>query len=214
VAVVIGDGMKEVFRSLGAAAIVTGGQTMNPSVQEILEAVDLVPSQKVILLPNNKNIILAASQVQSLTSKEIAVIPARTLPQGIAALIAFNYEGGMKENVQAMEEAVATVKTVEITEAARSTQLQGLKIKKGQAIAILDDEKLLAVDDDIDKVLFEAVDKADISSTEVVTVYYGADIEAAQAEQIVQKIRDKYPEKQVEMVSGGQPHYRYIVSLE
>ena len=214
VAVAAGSGMREVFRSLGAAAIVPGGQTMNPSVQEILQAVDSVPPQKIILLPNNKNIILAASQVHSLTSKEIAVIPSRTMPQGIAALIAFNYEGGIEENVQAMEEAVATVKTVEITEAARSTQLQGLKIKKGQAIAIVDDENLVAAGDNTAEVLFEALDKAGIESAEVVTVYYGADIEAAQAEQVVQKIRDKYPEKQVEMVSGGQPHYRYIVSLE
>jgi hypothetical protein len=214
VAVAAGSGMRDVFRSLGAAAIVPGGQTMNPSVQEILQAVELVPSQKVILLPNNKNIILAVSQVPSLTSKEVAVVPTRTVPQGIAALIAFNYEGGMEENVQAMEEAVATVKTVEITEAARSTQLQGLKIKKGQAIAIVDDENLVAAGDNTAEVLFEALDKAGIESAEVVTVYYGADIEAAQAEQVVQKIHDKYPEKQVEMVSGGQPHYRYIVSLE
>lgn len=214
VAVAAGSGMREVFRSLGAAAIVPGGQTMNPSVQEILQAVESVPSQKVILLPNNKNIILAVSQVPSLTSKEVAVVPTRTVPQGIAALIAFNYEGGMEENVQAMEEAVATVKTVEITEAARSTQLQGLKIKKGQAIAIVDDENLVAAGDNTAEVLFEALDKAGIESAEVVTVYYGADIEADQAEQVVQKIRDKYPEKQVEMVSGGQPHYRYIVSLE
>jgi len=214
VAVAAGSGMKEVFRSLGAAAIITGGQTMNPSVQEILQAVEAVPSQKIILLPNNKNIILAASQVQSLTSKEIAVIPARTVPQGIAALIAFNYEGSMEENVQAMTDAVATVKTVEITEAARSTKLQGLKISKGQVISILDDEKLLAADDDTEKVLFEALDKIDIDSAEVVTVYYGADIESTQAEQVVQKIREKYHDKQVEMVSGGQPHYRYIVSLE
>jgi len=214
VAVAAGSGMREVFRSLGAVAIVPGGQTMNPSVQEILQAVESVPSQKVILLPNNKNIILAVSQVPSLTSKEVAVVPTRTVPQGIAALIAFNYEGGMEENVQAMEEAVATVKTVEITEAARSTQLQGLKIKKGQAIAIVDDENLVAAGDNMAEVLFEAIGKAGIDSTEVVTVYYGADVEAAQAEQVVQKIRDKYPEKQVEMVPGGQPHYRYIVSLE
>jgi DAK2 domain fusion protein YloV len=214
VAIAAGTGMREVFRSLGAAAIITGGQTMNPSVQEILQAVEAVPSQKIILLPNNKNIMLAASQVQSLTSKEIAVIPARTMPQGIAALIAFNYEGDMKDNVQAMGDAVATVKTVEITESARSTQLQGLKIKKGQVIAILDDDKLLAADDNIEEVLFQALDKAGIASAEVVTVYYGADIESVQAEQVVQKIRDKHHEKQVEMVSGGQPHYRYIVSLE
>ena len=214
VAIVAGSGMSEVFRSLGAAAIVPGGQTMNPSVQEILHAVEAVPSQKVILLPNNKNIILAASQVQPLTSKEVAVIPTRTMPQGIAALIVFNYEGDMEENVKVMEEAVATVKTVEITEAARTTQVQGLKIKKGQVIAIVDDEKLVAAGDNIDEVLFEALDKTDIASAEVVTVYHGVDVEATQAEHVVQKIRDKYPGKQIEMVSGGQLHYRYIVSLE
>ena len=214
VAVAIGNGMKEVFRSLGAAAVVAGGQTMNPSVQEILQAVDSVPSQKVIVLPNNKNIILAASQVQSLTSKEVAVIPTKTMPQGIAALIAFNYEGGMGENVQAMNEAVAAVKTVEITDAARSTRLQGLKIKKGQVIAIVDDENLVAAGDNIDEVLFEALDKTGIKSVEVVTVYYGADVEGSQAEKVVHEIRDKYRDKQVEMIAGGQPHYRYVVSLE
>jgi DAK2 domain fusion protein YloV len=214
VAVTIGSGMKEVFRSLGAAAIVPGGQTMNPSVQELLQAVESVPSQKVILLPNNKNIILAASQVHSLTAKELAVIPTKTMPQGIAALIAFNYEGGLEENVQAMKEAITTVKTVEITEAARSTQLHGLKIKKGQLIAIVDDENLVAADNNLDEVLFAALDKAGIGSAEVVTVYYGADIEAPQAEQVVNQIRDKYGDKQVEMVSGGQPNYPYVVSLE
>ncbi len=214
VAVAIGDGMKEVFRSLGAAAIVSGGQTMNPSVQELLQAVDSVPSQKVILLPNNKNIILAASQVYSLTPKEIAVIPTKTMPQGIAALIAFNYEGGLEENVESMNEAITAVKTVEITEAARSTKVHGLKIKKGQFIAIVDDENLVTADNNPEEVLFEALDKAGIGSAEVVTVYYGADIEAPQAEEIVKQIRKKYGDKQVEMVSGGQPNYHYIVSLE
>jgi DAK2 domain fusion protein YloV len=214
IAVAIGSGMKEVFRSLGAAAIVSGGQTMNPSVQELLQAVESVPSQKVILLPNNKNIILAASQVHELTTKEVAVIPAKTMPQGIAALIAFNYEGGIAENVQAMNEAISAVKTVEITEAARSTQLHGLKIRKGQIIAIVDDENLVSAGNDLDEVLFEALGKADIGSAEVVTVYYGADIEASQAEQVVNEIRDKYQDKQVEVVSGGQPNYSYVVSLE
>jgi len=214
VAVASGSGMSEVLHSLGAAAIVPGGQTMNPSVQEIVDAVESVPSKKVILLPNNKNIILTASQAQSLTSKEIAVVPTRTLPQGVAALIAFNYEGTLEENVQAMEEAVAGVKTVEITKAVRSTQIKGLKIKKGQFIGIVDDEELVAAGDSIAEVLFEALGKTDIESAEIVTLYYGADVEAAQAEQIVQEICDKYPEKQVEMVSGGQPHYSYILSLE
>jgi dihydroxyacetone kinase-like predicted kinase len=214
VAVAVGNGMKEVFRSLGAAAIVPGGQTMNPSVQELLQAVEAVRSQKIILLPNNKNIILAASQVQPLTSKEVAVIPTRTMPQGISSLIVFNYEADMKENVHAMTEAIAAVKTVEITEAARSTQLQGLKIEKGQAIAIVDDDKLIAAGDDIDKVLLEALDKTGVGSAEVVTVYYGADVTKDKAEQVIDEIRDKYPGKQIELVAGGQPHYPYIVSLE
>lgn len=214
VAVAAGSGMREVFKSLGAAAIVPGGQTMNPSVQEILQAVESVPAQKIILLPNNRNIILAASQIHSLTSKEVTVIPTRTMPQGIAAIIAFNYEGGLEENVQAMEEVIATVKTVEITKAARTTQIKGLKIKKGQAIAIVDDEDLVAAGDSITGVLFQALGKAGIKSAEVITVYFGADVETPEAEQVNQEIRKKYPEKQVEMVSGGQPHYYYIVSLE
>jgi dihydroxyacetone kinase-like predicted kinase len=214
VAVAIGNGMKEVFRSLGAAAIVSGGQTMNPSVQELLQAVESVPSHKVILLPNNKNIVLAASQIPSLTRKEVAVIPSRTMPQGIAALIAFNYEGGLEENVQSMNEAITAVKTVEITEAARSTQLKGLKIKKGQFIAIVDDDNLVAAGNNLDDVLFEALNKVGVGSAEVVTVYHGTGIDTPKAEQLVTEIRAKYQDKQVEMVSGGQPNYPYIVSLE
>jgi len=113
-----------------------------------------------------------------------------------------------------MEEVIATVKTVEITKAARTTQIKGLKIKKGQAIAIVDDEDLVAAGDSITGVLFQALGKAGIKSAEVITVYFGADVEAPEAEQVNQEIRKKYPEKQVEMVSGGQPHYYYIVSLE
>ena len=214
VAVASGNGVREVLRSLGVAAVVPGGQTMNPSVQEILQAVESVPSQKVVLLPNNKNIIPTAFQVQPLTSKEVAVVPTRTFPQGVAALIAFNYEDSLGKNAQAMEETIATVKTVEVTNAVRDTQLKGLKVSKGQAIAIVDDEELVAAGDSMAEVVFEALDKAGVESAEVVTMYYGADVEVAQAEQIIQELRNKHPDKQVEIVSGGQPHYGYIVSLE
>ncbi len=187
---------------------------MNPSVQEILQIVEAVPSQKIIILPNNKNIILTASQVQPLTSKEVAVIPTRTMPQGVAALIAFNYEGSLEENAEAMEESVATVKTVEITKAVRNTQIKGLKMRKGQAIAIVDDEDIVAAGDSVAEVLFEAVAKAGIELAEVVTLYHGAEVETAQAEQVTEEIRKRYPGKQVEMVCGGQSHYDYIISLE
>jgi len=214
IVVASGNGMREVVQSLGTAAVIAGGQTMNPSVQEILQVVEAVPSQKIILLPNNKNIILTASQVQPLTSKEVAVIPTRTMPQGVAALIAFNYEGSLEENAEAMEESMATVKTVEITKAVRNTQIKGLKMRKGQAIAIVDDEDIVAVGDSVAEVLFEAVAKAGIELAEVVTLYYGAEVETAQAEQVTEEIRNRYPGKQVEMVCGGQPHYDYIISLE
>ena len=214
VAVVAGDGMSEVFQSLGVAAIVPGGQTMNPSVREVLQAVESVPSQKIILLPNNKNIILTAEQVQSATSKEVAVVATKTLPQGIAAFLVFSYDGSLEENAQAMEEAIATVKTVEITKAVRGTQIKGLKVNKGQVIGIVDDDELVAVGDSITEVIFESLDKAGIESAEVVTLYYGADIVKTQAEETAKELQDKYSGKQVEIVHGGQPHYSYIISLE
>ncbi len=214
VAVVSGDGMKEVFQSLGTAAIVSGGQTMNPSVREVLQAVESAPSERVIILPNNKNIVLTASQVQPVTTKKVAVVPTKTLPQGVAALLAFNYEGTMEENVQAMEEAIILVKTIEITKAVRSTQMNGLDIKEGQVIGIIDDHDLVAAGEVISDVVYDALSKAGIETAEVVTLYYGADVEKTQAEEVAEEIRNKYHGKQVELVSGGQPHYYYIISLE
>lgn len=214
VVVASGDGMKDVFKSLGAAAIVPGGQTMNPSVREILQTVDSVPSDSVIILPNNKNIVLTASQVQELTSKKIAVVPTKTLPQGIAALLAFNYEGALEENAHSMSGAITAVKTVEITRAVRSTKINNLTIKEGQAIGIVDDKDIVAAGDIVPEVLLEALNKAGIGSMEVVTIYRGADADEAETEKIVQELQNRYPGKQIETVNGGQPHYNYIVSLE
>ncbi len=214
VVVASGEGMKEVFKSLGAAAIVSGGQTMNPSVREILQIVDSVPSDNVIILPNNKNIVLTASQVQELTSKKIAVVPTKTLPQGIAALLAFNYEGTLEENAKSMESAVAAVKTVEITRAVRSTKINNLAIKEGQAIGIVDDKDIMAAGDVVPEVLLEALNKVGIGSTEVITIYRGADADEAETDKIVKELQSKYPGKQIETVNGGQSHYNYIVSLE
>ncbi len=214
VTVAPGTGMTEVFKSLGAASIVPGGQTMNPSVKEILQQVDAVPARKVIVLPNNKNIVLSASQVKPLTTKEVAVIPSKTIPQGIAALLAFNYEGSMEENVKAMEEAIKVVKTVEITRSVRSTKLNGLEIKDGNYIGIIDDKDIVAAGDNVEEVVFKSISTASIASAEVVTIYYGSDVTADNAELMLSKIRDKYPDKQIEMVNGGQPHYHYIISIE
>ena len=213
IAVVSGDGLSDVFTSLGAAAIVSGGQTMNPSTKDLLRAVESVASDNVIILPNNKNIVLTAEQVQSLTTKTVVVVPTETIPQGIAALLAFDYEADFETNTEIMSRAKSTVRSIEITRAVRSTQLDGLNIKKKQAIGLLDGDLLAAGNDTID-VLNKMLAKLNLNKAEITTVYYGADTELAEAEQVSASIREQHPQLQVEVVSGGQPHYNYIVSIE
>ena len=213
VAVVAGDGLHNVFSSLGATAIVPGGQTMNPSTKDLLQAVDSVASEKVIILPNNKNIVLTANQVQSLTTKKIEVVPAKTIPQGVAALLAFDYEADLETNAQNMNKAKSAVKSIEITRAIRSTRLGGLDIKKRQAIGFLDGD-LVAVGDKTDAVLNEVLARINLDKAEVITIYPGADTKPAEAEQVGATIREEHPQLQVEVVQGGQPHYNYIVSVE
>lgn len=213
ITVASGDGLFEVFSSLGNAIVVPGGQTMNPSVRELLQAVESAPSDKVILLPNNKNIILTASQVQSLTSKSVRVVSSRTIPQGVAAFLAFNYDMNLEENAQSMDEAITRVKTIEITRAVRKTQLYGLTIKKGQFIAILDDERLIANSDRVSDAIFEALRVAEAENMEIATMYYGAGVQISEAEEIAQGIGSRY-QVEVELIHGGQPHYDYIISLE
>jgi DAK2 domain fusion protein YloV len=213
VAVVSGDGLSDIFTSLGAAAIVPGGQTMNPSTKELLQAVESVVSDKVIILPNNKNIVLTAEQVQSLTTKIIDVVPTETTPQGVAALLAFDYEADLETNARLMTEAKSAIKSIEITRAVRSTQLDGLSIKKNQAIGLLDGE-LLAVGNNTADVLNKMLAKLDLKKAEIITIYYGADTELPEAEQVSASICEQHPQLQVDVVRGGQPHYNYIVSIE
>jgi hypothetical protein len=213
IAVVSGDGLAEVFASLGATAIVPGGQTMNPSTKDILQAVNAITSDKVIILPNNKNIILTAEQVKTLTNKSIEVIPTQTIPQGVAALLAFDYEADFSTNADLMKEATSMVKTIEITRAVRAAQLDGLSIKKKQAIGLLDGELLAAGKNTID-ILDKMLAKLDMNQNEIVTVYYGADTSSDEASQVSESIREQYPQLQVEVVKGGQPYYDYIVSIE
>jgi len=213
IAVVSGDGLAEVFTSLGTTAIIPGGQTMNPSTKEILQAVKMVASDKVIILPNNKNIVLTAEQVQTLTEKTIKVVPTHTIPQGVAALLAFDYEADFETNTQLMSEAISAVKTIEITRAVRSAQLDGLKITKKQAIGLLDGELLAAGNNTID-IISKMLAKLDLTKAEIVTIYYGVDTEPAEAEQVSSSIREQHSQLQVEIVQGGQSHYNYIVSIE
>lgn len=213
IAVVSGDGLSDVFKSLGATAIVPGGQTMNPSAKELLTAVESVVSDKVIILPNNKNIILTAEQVHSLTRKTIAVLPVETIPQGVSALLAFDYEAGFEQNVKSMAKAKSAVKSIEITRAVRATTLGELSVKKKQAIGFLDGD-LVAVDDNTGEALSKVLARVDLDTAEVVTIYFGAEAKQAEAEEAGSSIHEKYPHLQVEVVRGGQPHYDYIVSVE
>ncbi len=213
IAVVSGDGLADVFSSLGATLIVPGGQTMNPSTKELLQAAESVSSDKVIILPNNKNIVPTASQVQSLTSKTIEVVPAETIPQGVAALLAFDFEANLKTNVQIMKKAASTVKSIEVTRAVRSTRIGGFDIKKKQPIGFLDGEMVAVGETDAD-VINQILKGLDLGKAEVVTIYYGADTEVAEAEQVSAVIKEQHSHLQVEVIKGSQPHYNYIVSIE
>ena len=213
VTVASGEGFSNIFRSLGNAIIVPGGQTMNPSVRQLFQAVESTPSDNVILLPNNKNIILSASQVVPLTKKNLKVVPTMTIPQGIAAFLAFNYDLNLEENVRIMKEAMGTVRTIEIATAVRRTQLNGLKIKKGKPIAILDDKDLIASGDNMLGVILDALEKSEAERAEIITVYYGAEVKTSEAENIADEIRYDY-KSEIEVIEGGQPHYDYIISLE
>jgi len=213
VAVVQGDGMQEVFRSLGVTAIVPGGQTMNPSTQDLLEAVQVVPSDKVVLLPNNHNVILTAEQGVPLTGKMVTVVPTETMPQGIAALLALSNNVDFRTNFMSMKEAASNVITVEVTKAVRDAAYGDLSVKKGQDIALIDND-LVAAGDGMVALMEALVLKIDLSDREVVTIYYGADVKSREPAAIVKLIRKKYPHLEVESVYGGQPHYRYIVSVE
>ena len=213
IAVASGDGLSDVFTSLGVTAIVPGGQTMNPSTKDLLQAAESAFSDKVIILPNNKNIVATANQVQSLTEKTIEVVPAETIPQGVAALLAFDYEANLKTNTQIMKKAMSAVKSIEVTRAVRATKIGELKIKRKQPIGFLDGDLVAAGGSTID-VLNQVLAKLDLDKVEVITIYYGADAKTAEAEQVGSRIRGQYPQLQIEVVRGGQPHYNYIVSIE
>jgi uncharacterized protein len=213
IAVVAGEGLEEVFTSLGVTAIVHGGQTMNPSTKDILQAVEQAPSDKIILLPNNKNIILTAKQVKALTKKTIEIIPTETIPQGVASLLAFDYDANLETNTNLMKQAIESVKTIEITRAVRSTQIGGLKIRKKQIISLLDNELITVGNNAID-VIMDTLNKINLEASEILTIYYGVDTTLAEAEKSAVTIREKYPKLQVEIIRGSQPHYNYIISVE
>lgn len=213
VAVVSGAGFEHVFRELGVNALVSGGQTMNPSIEELLAAVDAAPAEKVIILPNNGNVILSAQQVVSLTQKEVYVIPSDTLPQGITALLSFNYDADFATNCQAMSEAAQHIQTAEITTAVRTVQIGGVRVREGDFIGLINGN-LTVAGQHMERVINDTLERMSIDQYEIVTLYYGEDITADEAQQTAQRIKQHYSHLEIEVVNGGQPYYAYIVSAE
>jgi DAK2 domain fusion protein YloV len=213
VAVVAGDGWNGVYRELGVSAIVPGGQTMNPSTEELFAAVESCPFEQIILLPNNGNVIMSARQVLQLTKKKAQVIPSDSMPQGITALLAFNLDSDFDANCQAMEAAIKHVDTVEITRAVRSVQIDGVNVREGDIIGLVNG-RLVTAGDDSTQVTHESLIRMGADRHEIVTVYYGEGIEAAAAQTLAQQIKSWYPGVEIEVVNGGQPYYAYIISAE
>jgi hypothetical protein len=213
VAVSPGRGLSLIFASLGAAALVSGGQTMNPSTQDILNAFENLPTDKVIILPNNKNIIMAANQAKEVTVKQVAVVPSRTVPQGLAAMLAFNPEDKLDSVAEKMTKALEHVITGEITTATRSVEIDGVKVESGQVIALLDG-KLVASAGSVEEGCMQLLEKARAEEHELITLFYGQDTTHADANHIADVIRKKYPDQEVEVQEGGQPHYQFIISVE
>lgn len=214
VAVSMGEGMEQIFKELGVDYVLSGGQTMNPSTEDILDAVDRVNADTVFILPNNKNIILAANQAQSMSEdKKIVVIPTKTVPQGITAVINYVPELSIPDNESAMLNEIARVKTGQVTYAVRDTSIDGREIHQGDYMGI-GDQGILSVSTDIRETVFEMMDQMIDADTELISIYYGKDVEPETAEAVCAEAESRYPGCDVELQSGGQPVYYYIISAE
>lgn len=214
ISVSAGNGLTEIFKELGVDYLIEGGQTMNPSTEDMLNAIDKVNAKTIYIFPNNKNIILAANQARDLTEdKEIIVIPTKTIPQGITALISFVPEKDSAENARGMEEAIAKVKTGQITYAVRDTRIDDKEIHEGDIMGI-GDHGMLAVGKKREEVAMDTVEAMMDEDAEVISVYYGVDIPEEEAEELASRLEEAYPDCEVELNMGGQPIYYYVVSVE
>jgi dihydroxyacetone kinase-like predicted kinase len=215
VAVVPGEGLVRVFQSLGVGAIVPGGQTMNPSTEQFVRVVEQVPTDRILILPNNGNVVLAARQAAELApaGKHIVVVPTKTVPQGIAAQLAFIPQASLEANTAAMEAAAHNIQTGEVTTATRDVEMNGVRVKEGRLIGLLNDE-LACSGETIEDVVWALLDQMGTRDREIVTLYYGDGVRKDEAEALAKAVRKRFPSQEVEVVEGGQPHYQYILSTE
>ena len=214
IAVSVGEGLDEIFKGLNVDYIISGGQTMNPSTEDILNAVEKVNAETIFVLPNNKNIILAANQAESLVEdKNVIVIPSKTIPQGISAMIGFVEDNSAEDNKEAMTDSMSYVKTGEITYAVRDTVIDDKEIREGNIMGI-GDEGILSVGDDITATTVDMIKKMQDEDSEIVSIYYGEGVTEDEAQTLASKLSEELPDLEVEVYSGGQPIYYYIASVE
>jgi len=213
IAISPGKGFDDVFRSLGADYVVSGGQTMNPSTADILEAVERVPQEEVILLPNNKNVLLAAEQSTHMTQKHVRVVASRTVPQGIAAMLTFDPLADVDENYEQMSEALDNVRTGSVTIAVNDARFDHIQVRKGDTIGLVDGA-LVTRGTSPEEVVISLLQIMEADMFEIITLYYGQGVTESEAGALADHIRAHYPEQEVEVVYGGQPHYPYIISVE
>jgi DAK2 domain fusion protein YloV len=213
VAVSPGAGLSRVFASLGVAALVAGGQTMNPSTKDILDAFENLPTDKVIILPNNKNIILAAQQAKEVTVKHVQIVPSRNIPQGLAAMMHLNPDGDLETISGKMTRALDDITAIEITTATRSVEIDGVNVEQGQVIALING-RLAVSTDSVEQACLQALQQAKANDLELITLFYGEDLPVNEANRIVDVIRAAFPSQEIELQDGGQPHYQFIISVE
>lgn len=213
VAVSPGDGISRILASLGVASIIKGGQTMNPSTEEILNAVNELPTDKVIVLPNNKNIILAANNAITQTNKSVAVIRSKNVPQGISALLRLDPDGDFEKIVEDMNSALLDVESGEITVATRTVEINGVQVNEGQIIVIHNGDLVLSRDT-VEEALFAFLEEAKVEDFERITIFYGNNIEETEVSRMVKLVQEKYPDHEIEYHFGGQPHYFFIIAIE
>jgi DAK2 domain fusion protein YloV len=208
-----GNGISKIFQSLGAARVISGGQTMNPSTNDIYEAFKDLPTDKIIILPNNKNIIMASEAAKKLSKKNVAVIHSTSIPQGMVSCLRLDPNGDFDDIVEEMNEALTEVETGEITTATRSIKINGVNVKKGEVISLLNG-KLVHSSQSIYKSCSELLKIAKTEEREHITIFYGNDVESEMVDKFVQQIESEYPDHELEIHSGGQPHYQFILSIE
>ncbi|SHH17572.1 DAK2 domain-containing protein [Clostridium grantii] len=213
VTVVMGEGLKAIFNDIGVDSVIEGGQTMNPSTQDILDRIEKINARNIFILPNNKNIIMAAEQARELSEKNVFVIPSKTIPQGITAVTEFNLESSVEENLENMKEAITTVKTASVTYAVRDTEMDGREIKEGNILGLIEG-KISEIGDEVYAVTKDLINNLVNDETELLTVFYGKDCDEEKVNELIAQLEEKYEDIDVQSFNGEQPLYYFIVSAE